>query len=139
MKSNNNLYKLLDSWARGNWQWVISVVVSLLIIGLVLYKVRRKWFPYVLIFRHGSGKEDWDKYAKRYKSLLRQLDRTGLKRKHGETLSNYAIQVDTHFGGEMMTELTEAYEIGIYGGDKISHDWRRLQGMWEDLIKRTSN
>ena len=78
-------------------------------------------------------------YAKRYKSLLKQLNRFGLKRKSEETLATYAIQVDAHFGGDTMRELTNSYEKGIYGGDKEGHDWERLQELWEDLINRTSD
>ena len=64
-----------------------------------------------------SGHQDWTMYSKRYKSLLEQLDRFGLKRKDGETLSSYALQVDPLFGGNAMRQLTTAYEIGLYGDD----------------------
>lgn len=93
----------------------------------------------MLIPFYKPGKTEWQKYVKQYNSLLKQLARYGLKRKHGDTLSTYAIEVDRHFGGDTMKKLTTAYEKGIYGEDMTEHDWLRLQDMWENLINRTSD
>lgn len=137
--SFNEIFGTVGSVFRNYLWWGLLVTAGLLIIGLGLYKVRRKWLPAVLVYKYRDGVGDWGTYAKMYKTLLRQLDQSGLKRKEGETLSNYAVQVDAYFGGGAMGKLTSAYEAGVYGSDEKSHDWQRLQAMWEDLIKRTSD
>ena len=38
-----------------------------------------------------------------------------------------------------MRKLTTAYEKGVYGENRIEHDWERLQELWEDLINRTAD
>ena len=134
--------KILGSigpWIKAKIWWVLGVAVVLLSMGWWLFACRRKWIPKVIVWNYRSGVENRDKYEKRFKSLLTQLDRFGLKRKSGETLSTYAMQVDKYFGGDVMQKLTEVYEKGIYGKDNSEHDWHRLQELWEDLINRTSN
>ena len=129
----------ISLWVKAKIWWVLGVVVVSLSMGWWLYVSRRKWLPKVLVRYYRSGVENRAKYEKRFKSLLTQLDRFGLTRKSGETLSTYAIRVDKYFGGDVMRKLTEVYEKGIYGEDKSEHDWQRLQELWENIINRTSN
>src|SRR5690606_17966046 len=103
-----------------------------------IFAMRVKWLPRILVFTSRSGKEDWETFSKQYTSLLKQLDRLGLKRASGMTLSDYAMTVDDYFGGDTMRKLTTAYEKGLYGGNITDHEWVSLKEMWEDLIKRTS-
>ena len=121
-KKDFDLFKMFDSigpWVKDNIRWILASCWShCYIIGWRLFVSRRKWLPKILVPYYRSGQKDWAMYAKRYKSLLKQLDRFGMKRKSGETLSTYAIQVDAHFGGDTMRKLTISYEKGIYGGDK---------------------
>ena len=121
-------------------KWILLASIgALLLFGSLFYKKRRKWMPKLLLQYYRFGKNDWNKYSKQYRSLLKQLHRFGFERKNGETLLTYAIQIDEYFGGENMRELTNAYEEGIYGGNRTVHDWQRLQEVWEDLIIRTSD
>lgn len=119
--------------------WILMTGTVLLIIGWVGYRKRKKWLPKVVVRFHQSDGGDWVVYSKQYKSLLHQLERLGLQRASGETLSAYAVRVDNHFGGNLMKKLTIAYEEGIYGENRESQDWQRLQEMWKDLINKTSN
>lgn len=127
------------SWIGRYIWWLVVGIGVLLLVGWISFVRRRKWLPKVLISLYESDRKDWDSYEKQYKSLLKQLDRFGLKRKSGDTLLAYAVQVDEHFGEKRMQELTKAYEKGIYGGELIEHDWQRLQKLWEDLMNRTSD
>ncbi|MER2089802.1 MAG: transglutaminase domain-containing protein [Sporosarcina sp.] len=125
-------------WIRSN-SW--KIVAAGFILALTAWRVfiaRAKWLPRVLIHTHKSRKYDWFDFTKQYKSLLKQLDRSGLKRKDGMTLSDYAMSVDKYFGGERMITLTKAYEKGLYGGDITNHNWVVLKEIWEDLINRSS-
>ncbi|WP_432361120.1 transglutaminaseTgpA domain-containing protein [Sporosarcina sp. UB5] len=118
------------------WVGVVGSALLLFIIWKV-YKHRGKWIPKLLINTYRKRKVDWNLYTKQYKSLLKQLDRFGLKRTDSMTLSEYAKTVDTYFGGRRMGKLTEVYEQGLYGGYTNREDWAGLQEIWEDLINRT--
>jgi len=135
----DKLLNTIGQWVKQNLWWVIGITLALVFAGWKLFTTRRKWLPKILVLNYCSGVEDRAKYVKRFKSLLKQLDRFGLKRKNGETLSSYAIQVDKYFGGNTMRILTEVYEREIYGEDKSEQDWQRLRELWEDLINRTSH
>ncbi|WP_088007468.1 DUF4129 domain-containing transglutaminase family protein [Indiicoccus explosivorum] len=103
----------------------------------MLYLLRRKWLPRVLIpyYRLRRGDESFERA---YLHLLRQLGRYGIERKEGETLSSYAKYIDHFFGTRDMTKLTAAYEQAVYGGIPNSEEWRNLRESWENLISRTS-
>ncbi|HJF34095.1 MAG TPA: transglutaminase domain-containing protein [Sporosarcina psychrophila] len=135
---NRTFFNSIGTWIEGN-KWVIGIVGFILIfVGWRLFASRTKWLPKVLIYTHRSKQNDWATFTRRYRSLLKQLDRFGLKRASGMTLSDYAVNVDNHFGGNAMKVLTTAYEKGLYGGNTTDHEWAGLQEMWEDLINRTS-
>ena len=53
-------------------------------------------------------------------------------------MKSYAAYIDSFFGTREMTELTEAYERAVYGGNAESVDWLKLRESWENLINRTS-
>lgn len=129
----------IGSWIKAKIWWILGTAGVLLAISWQLFRSRRNWLPKILVMYYRSGVENRAKYEKRFKSLLKQLDRFGLKRKSGETLSTYAVQVDTYFGGDKMRKLTNVYEKGIYGEDNSELDWQRLQVIWKDLLIRTSN
>ncbi|MEK5037015.1 DUF4129 domain-containing transglutaminase family protein [Sporosarcina sp. FSL K6-3457] len=131
-------FNSMGSWLKDNSWIIVAGATVLAFIIWRLFVVRVKWLPRVLIYASRSGKEDWVTFDKQYTSLLKQLNRLGLKRANGMTLSDYAKTVDTHFGGDGMRKLTAAYEKGLYGGNTTDHEWASLQEVWEDLINRTS-
>ena len=135
------LSKLMESittWLKNN-KWLMGVgLAGLVFAAWRLFVVRVKWLPRVLIYASRSSKEDWVTFDRQYMSLLKQLNRFGLKRAGGMTLTDYAAIVDDYFGGDTMRLLTVAYEKGVYGGNTTDHDWASLKEMWEDLINRTS-
>ena len=133
-----SFFSPITSWLNAN-KWMIFT--GILIVALVvwsLYHSRVKWLPKVLVRKYRTETDDWVTFVKRYKSLLKQLDRLGLKRSAGMTLNDYAVHVDAHFGGNQMGVLTAAYEKGLYGSNTTGHDWAFLKEMWEDLINRAS-
>jgi len=135
---NNEIFKTVSTWIRNN-MWIIGVIGFIVIFaGWRIFVNRVKWLPKVLVYTHRSKREDWATFKIRYNSLLKQLDRSGLKRATGMTLSDYATTVDYYFGGDRMKMLTTAYEKGLYGGNITDHEWSTLREIWEDLINRTS-
>lgn len=128
----------ITTWLKNN-KWLVGVgLAGLAIVAWRLFVVRVKWLPRVLIYASRSSKKDWVTFDRQYTSLLKQLNRLGLKRAGGVTLTDYASTVDDYFGGDTMKLLTTAYEKGLYGGNTTDHDWASLKEMWEDLINRTS-
>lgn len=129
----------MASWLKENKWLLVSGVAVLMLIAWRLFVVRVKWLPRVLIYASRSSNADWVTFDKQYTSLLKQLNRLGLKRAGGMTLTDYAETVDDYFGGDTMRVLTTAYEKGLYGGNTTEHDWGHLKEIWEDLINRTSS
>ncbi|MFS0577128.1 transglutaminase domain-containing protein [Sporosarcina sp. 179-K 3D1 HS] len=127
----------LDEWFQGNTVKTVFIGFAILLVGAMIYVQRARWLPVLLTRWQKSEAGNWDGFLKQYGSLLKQLDRVGLKRHPGMTLSDYATEVDLHFGGTSMMTLTNAFEKGFYGGDTKEHDWLHLQEIWEDLIKKT--
>lgn len=144
LKENKNVaftkyVESIGTWLKNN-KWLVMVVIAVLALtAWRIFVARVKWLPRVLIYANRSGKEDWETFDKQYTSLLKQLDRLGLKRASGMTLSDYAMTVDDYFGGNAMKKLTSAYEKGLYGGNTTDHEWADLQKIWTDLINRTSS
>ncbi|WP_342506550.1 transglutaminase domain-containing protein [Sporosarcina sp. FSL K6-2383] len=144
LKENTNVaftkyVESIGTWLKNN-KWLVMVVIAVLALtAWRIFVARAKWLPHVLIYASRSGKEDWETFDKQYTSLLKQLDRLGLKRSSGMTLSDYATTVDDYFGGNAMRKLTSAYEKGLYGGNTTDHEWADLQKIWTDLINRTSS
>lgn len=117
---------------------LIAATIGLLLFALMLFKVRKKWLPKVLIPYYRRKKEDAETFEKAYLRLLKQLELYGIKRAPGQTLRSYAEYVDSFYGTKEMTELTAVYEKSVYGGDAESVDWPKLKESWENLINRTS-
>ncbi|MBT2583360.1 transglutaminaseTgpA domain-containing protein [Planococcus sp. ISL-109] len=117
---------------------LIVATLGLLLLALMVFKVRKRWMPKVLIpyyRRKGGGSETFEKA---YLRLLKQLELYGIRRAPGQTLRSYAEYVDSFYGTEEMTKLTAVYEKSVYGGDSQSVDWAEMQESWENLINRTS-
>lgn len=117
---------------------LIAATIGLLLLAFMLFKIRKKWMPKVLIPYYHRKVGDAETFEKAYLRLLKQLELYGIKRAPGQTLRSYAEYVDSFFGTKEMTKLTAAYEKSVYGGDAESVDWPKLKESWENLINRTS-
>jgi transglutaminase-like putative cysteine protease len=122
-------------WNAFTWKkaiWLIFVGVGVV---FLLYKIRRKWWPYVTLFMFRWKNGD-DAFVRAYVALLKHLQDYGLKRKQGETLRQYAAYVDRYFGTTDMSKLTYMYEKAIYK-QQANVEWEKLKELWENLIKKT--
>jgi hypothetical protein len=117
---------------------VTMEMLVLLGVVLLLYKTRRKWWPYmtILFFKY---KNDGDVFIKAYLSLLKHLNDYGVKRKKGQTLRQYASYVDEWFGTNEMSQLTLLYEKAVYQKEAVNIEWEKMKELWENLIKRTAS
>ncbi|PPA69014.1 transglutaminase TgpA family protein [Jeotgalibacillus proteolyticus] len=118
----------------------MALIFSTLLVAALMtliYRMRFRWLPRVLILYYSFKKDD-DIFVKAYMSLLKQLDRYGLKREENQTLRDYAKKIDAFFGTNEMGKLTAQYERILYRQEKQEPNWRDMRELWENLIKRTT-
>lgn len=135
--SFSNLLDKVTNYIRTHWLLITAIFIILAIVALWLYRKRSKWLPFFLIRKYRM-KKDSETFSQAYLSLLKQLRRYGLKKETGQTLRDYANNIDTYFGTNTMRVLTEKYERMIYRGENSSADWEEVRELWENLIKRTT-
>jgi transglutaminase-like putative cysteine protease len=111
------------------------ILLLALIIGVGTYLTRGKWLPFYYMFIYKSQKED-KHFPSAYLALLTQLERYGLKRKSGQTLREYAREVDFNLEGREMRVLTDRYEQFLYRGNLKEGTWSETKEMWEELMKK---
>ncbi|REB05643.1 transglutaminase [Sporosarcina sp. BI001-red] len=141
-KRKNNqeswLLQIIPEWLRS---WVtVSIIAggAVVVLAVGLYTTRKKWLPRVAVRQSRSKSEGWETFAIQYEQLLKQLNRIGIRKPAGMTLSNYAKEVDRMRGDDIMSTLTVAYEKGLYGQRETQQDWTELRKIWEDLIIETT-
>ncbi|WP_019390637.1 transglutaminaseTgpA domain-containing protein [Priestia filamentosa] len=117
--------------------WIILLFLIALI-GVLLYVTRQKWMPTFLI-RMYRPKDDKASFNKAYKSLLKQWQRKGVEREKGQTLRQFAAEVDERIGTKEMSKLTFYYEEMVYREQYKREDSTVIIELWENLIKKASS
>ena len=119
-----------------NWKKNAGTLAGVLAFVGLLYLIRGKWLPYVWIwyFKRHSSK---DTFIKAYHVLNKQLKRMGLKKHKGQTLREFANNVDEHFNNDDMSQLTKHYEKVIYGNADALESWSGAKELWEKVMKKT--
>lgn len=125
------------NWLSKMKWWLIGIGVALIAFAALAYRLRMKWLPRYLVFSYRKKTMTNENFEKMYRLLLRYLNRYGLPRDPGYTLTRYSGQVDTYFGGEHMRILTKEYEQLLYGKHQLQNP-ERLRESWEYLINRLS-
>ena len=115
-----------------------GIILLLLFVGFIFFKTRRRWLPMLIINKYKNRTDD-EVFFQAYESLLKQLDRIGRKRREGQTLRDYAHEIDGYFQNGHMTTLTKNYEKALYRRDNAKLEWEQSVELWENLIKGTSS
>jgi transglutaminase-like putative cysteine protease len=115
---------------------IVLFLGSLVASVYVLYKTRRKWWPFLTILSFKFRRSE-ETFIKAYLSLLKHLDDYGLKRRKAQSLRDYAAYVDEWFASNEMRELTLLYEKAIYRQAPTEKEWDKVKELWENLIKKT--
>ncbi|RDI37957.1 DUF4129 domain-containing transglutaminase family protein [Falsibacillus pallidus] len=140
---NTDRFSFIDMWNdivsfwKNSWGWILLGAVMLGIISWIFYKARGRWIPYFLLIKYKRKHGD-DTFEKAYLSLLKQLDRSGLKMDDGQTLRGYAKYIDSFFSTREMSRLTAIYERVLYRREKDAANWDETRKLWENLIKKTT-
>ncbi|MGM0904155.1 MAG: transglutaminase domain-containing protein [Bacillota bacterium] len=129
----SNKVEGLGSFFKAQHKGIIIIIAFILVIGV--YFTRGKWLPFYYIFIFKSQKED-KHFPSAYLALLAQLERFGLKRKSGQTLREYAREVDSQLVGREMRVLTDQYEQFLYRGKLKEGTWLETKEVWEELMKK---
>ena len=126
---------IMEFFSR-NIVWFYAFILVMILTGFYLYRIRAKWLPkyYIRKFKHLEGNES---FIDAYLVLLKQLNRAGYKRKSGQTLREYADEIDRHFSTNEMKLLTRQYEKYLYGNGLETDIWSTMKQLWENLIKRS--
>jgi len=134
--SFEKMWNQVELSVEKHWKKMLVIVCIMILAGFIAYKLRLKWLPYLLVFVFKFRKKDED-FAEAYLTLLKQLDRYGLKRKDDQTLRDYADYIDYFFSTRDMGVLTSKYEKYVYKGKLEEGSWDQSRELWENLIKRT--
>lgn len=121
-----------------SWKYVLIFLLSISLIGYLVFQTRKKWIPYLYIGLYKSAKDE-EAYFKAYNALLKQLSRVGFPRKEGQTLREYSVLVDKFYKGHEMEQLTLNYERALYRKDNAAVEWEKSVELWENLIKKISS
>lgn len=112
-------------------------LIALVIAGIILFLSRKRWLPKWYSRWLKNQQIDKTNFEKIYLRLLKMLELKGLKRKDGQTLQNFAKEVDNLLDSPYMSQITEAYEKYIYG-NKTEVDFEKMKECWENLINRAN-
>lgn len=134
----SEIVKNTVSWISDNKGRIFYWSLGILLLSAMLFRIRKKWMPKLLIPYYRLRRGDWKSFEQGYHRLLKQLALFGIERREGQTLKTYSAYVDQFFGSNDMKTLTKAYEKGFYGGNIEAHEWGQLRESWENLINRTS-
>ncbi|MGG0655933.1 transglutaminase-like domain-containing protein [Rummeliibacillus pycnus] len=115
---------------------VISVFI-LIMLAILFYLTRRKWMPKWLLMKYRL-KGNHLQIDKRYADLLKQLSLIGLTKAQGQTLGDFAKQIDSKFGTNHMSILTQAYEESLYSKEAPTSSKEKIIECWKYLINRTT-
>jgi transglutaminase-like putative cysteine protease len=123
----------LGNFFKAQHKGIILLVLILICAGG--YLTRGKWLPFYYIFIYKSPNED-KHFPAAYLALVTQLERFGIKRKTGQTLREYAREVDAQLVGREMRVLTDRYEQYLYRGELKEGTWAETKELWEELMKK---
>lgn len=130
------LNQLIPSF-QFNKVWLIIITVVSIILILVAWFTKKKWMPIWTIQRF-KYRYDEEVFFHAYQALIKHLEWYGLKKKSGQTLRQFAKQVDESFSTTEMSTLTKRYELALYNRSNAMEEWGKSVELWENLIKKTS-
>lgn len=133
---NDKVKAIVDRWSD-NWPTIMASIGVVVLFVITLIVSRRKWLPYLWFWYFRRKDTEEETFVKAYAVLLKQLQRSGLKRMQDQTLREYAIYVDEMYEIKEMSELTFYYERIVYRGEKPVENWKKAKILWKKVMKKT--
>ncbi|MGP4040822.1 transglutaminase domain-containing protein [Gracilibacillus sp. D59] len=116
------------------YYWIGAVLLVIVLLASVAYLKRYELRDWYMLKR-------WHRLTERleieaaYIYLLEILEKRGLHRRKGQTLRQYAVEVDQRLGTSEMYDITLAYEEYLYRNQTSSpKDNKRLQSLFQRMI-----
>lgn len=110
----------------------LSVAILAVLVWLIIKKrfsLIRRWKQQKMARNH-----DVDTFTDGYQFILKVLAKHGLVFKEGQTLREFAIDVDRWYGHSAMSELTRYYERAIYRDEPIQDQHHEVYRLWNRLV-----
>jgi hypothetical protein len=133
----SNMVQIFATWLSDNKGRIFFWSLIVMAFGAILFRIRKKWMPKILVPFYRLRKEDWKSFEQGYHRLLKQLALYGIERREGQTLGTYSKYVDSFFGCADMKTLTELMKR-VLQWEIESHEWGERGESWENLINLTS-
>src|SRR5690606_860426 len=123
----------------GQVYFYIGLMILLFIGSISAIVLRKKWLPKAYIKWYKQRPLNEETFEAYFMRLLKVMELNGLKRREGQTLQSFAMEVDEKLSSNHMSRLTDAYENYVYGNNKAELDYDKLKECWEYLINRSSS
>ena len=120
------------------WNIFFIVAVSLIALIIIIRIIYRRRYLIVGKWKRQKlkQKKDLDSFSDAYQFLLKILSSKGLPLKEGQTLREYAQEIDRFFGISDMKSLTHYYERAIYSDELIDKHFKDAYQIWDKMTKK---
>lgn len=136
---NQGFMKEMMTKIFGQVYFYIGLMILLFIGSISAIVLRKKWLPKAYIKWYKQRPLNEETFEAYFMRLLKVMELNGLKRREGQTLQSFAMEVDEKLSSNHMSRLTDAYENYVYGNNKAELDYDKLKECWEYLINRSSS
>ncbi|KGX85842.1 transglutaminase-like domain-containing protein [Pontibacillus litoralis] len=116
---------------------LVFILIIAVVTSIALYVYR---FPLMRMYyrrrflRNPNASTFTDSYFFLMKVAAAKLK---IKRNKGQTLREYAMEIDRYFQSNQMSRLTHQYERLLYNRNEQNLPWDEVTELWEDLINKT--
>ncbi|SFE25173.1 Transglutaminase-like superfamily protein [Lentibacillus persicus] len=118
-----------------NWWYVLIGALAAGLLVWLIYRTRFRWRT-AYISRKLQRRQDAKTFQEAYHWLLSLLKQKEFGKAPGQTLREYAKQVDFHYDTYTMNHLTNYYERMLYNNETNTMDINQVNESWKNLIKK---
>lgn len=118
-----------------NWWLLGTASMVIIVLAFVVYRLRFRLKTRMVSMKlnRQTGPRT---FQEAYHHLLKLLKRDGAALKTGQTLREYAQQIDKKYGTNEMRVLTDYYERMLYRNELDQTEIQQLNDLWKNLIRR---
>lgn len=117
-----------------NWWYVLIAIPAAGFLVWLIYRTRFRWRT-VYLSRKLQRRQDAKTFQEAYHWLLVLLKHKGYGKDPGQTLREYAQQIDFHYETYAMNQLTHQYERILYKNEINEQGIHQLSDSWKNLTK----
>ncbi|MGM8216023.1 DUF4129 domain-containing transglutaminase family protein [Bacillaceae bacterium W0354] len=118
--------------------YIGGIILSVGLLAFLTWYIYRK--RYVLLSKWKRKRlaqsGDVNTFSDAYQFLLKVLSKKGLPFKEGQTLREYAKDIDQFYGSSDMTQLTSYYERAIYRDEEMNNQFKDVYDLWNRMVNK---